>query len=101
VSLLLSEREKQQITDDHEKLALANDWRRLRGLPPANSLEEAYKLATKDKPAKASDFTAAGTDTDVNTLEPDVLLQETAQITADMAILNSGSMQSLAKKARI
>jgi len=94
VSLLLSEREKLQTARDNEKLVLANAWRRLIGLPPANSLEKAYKLTVSGKSATLDNNTVADNGGDVNALVPDVLLQETAQITADMAFLGTGIMLS-------
>lgn len=92
VPLWLAAREVQRTGRDHERLALANDWRKLKGLPPATTLEAAYKLAEsnagKASPSSAPD---AGAD-NAGTLVPDVLLQETAHIVADMAALGVGSL---------
>lgn len=95
VPLLLSEREKLQASRDHEKLELANAWRKLKGLPPAKSLADAYKTTGDSKPGKIHGDDATDGDNDVNALIPDVLLQETAQITADMVVMGIGSMPSL------
>jgi len=94
VSLLLSEREKLQTVRDHEKLVLANSWRKLKGLPPAKNLDEAYKLTGNDKASTDDENSGDDNDNGISGLVPDVLLQETAHITADMAILNVGSMPS-------
>ncbi|MGB9428736.1 MAG: carboxy terminal-processing peptidase [Gammaproteobacteria bacterium] len=93
VSLLLSAREKQQTDRDRTQLALANGWRRLKGLPSATSLEDAYKLAENAKAPEATtslSVNAADTGNDVNGVVPDVLLRETAHVVADMAGLNVG-----------
>ncbi|HVC28019.1 MAG TPA: carboxy terminal-processing peptidase, partial [Gammaproteobacteria bacterium] len=92
VTLLLSERDKLQTTRDDEKLRLANSWRKLKGLPPAKSLDEAYKLTGKDKVSPNDENPGGDNDNGASVLVPDVLLQETANIIADMAILNVGSM---------
>ena len=94
VTLLLSEREKLQTTRDDEKLRLANSWRKLKGLSPAKSLDEAYKLTGKDKASPNDENSGGDNDNGASGLVPDVLLQETANIIADMAILNVGSMPS-------
>ena len=93
VSLVLSTREKLQTTRDDEKLALANAWRKLKGLAPARSLEQAYKMPEGGKAANVDnvDDTANG-DNDMHTHVPDVLLQETAHIATDMAALGIGSI---------
>ena len=72
VSLVMTVRQKQQADDDAKRLTLANAWRKLKGLPPATTLEAALKL-----PKAADDVDAPG-------LEPDVLLNESAQIVADI-----------------
>ncbi|MGA9853907.1 MAG: carboxy terminal-processing peptidase [Gammaproteobacteria bacterium] len=94
VTLLLSEREKLQATSDDEKLALANSWRKLKGLPPATSLDEAYKLLGKGNPSTEDENAGDDSDSDINGLVPDVILRETAHITADMAVLNVGRTPS-------
>ncbi|HLW73592.1 MAG TPA: carboxy terminal-processing peptidase [Gammaproteobacteria bacterium] len=76
VSLVLADREKQRAEDDAKRLAVANGWRRLKGLPPAASLEDALKLPKGDDPAAA--------ESDAEALQPDVLLDESAAIVADM-----------------
>jgi carboxyl-terminal processing protease len=89
VSLVLSEREKQRKDDDKQRLALLNGWRKLKNQPPATSLEEANKpsnpasATTAASTASADDPDAATSDT--AGIEPDVLLDETTQIVADMA----------------
>ncbi len=95
VTLLLSEREKLQTTRDDEKLALANAWRKLKGLPPAKSLDAAYKQTGNSKASTDDENSVDNTDIDIGGLVPDVLLQETAHITADLSILNVGSVPSL------
>jgi len=92
VTLLLSEREKLQHTRDDEKLSLANFWRKLKGLPPAKNLDEAYKLTGTGKASTDGNNSGDDNDNNINGLVPDVLLQETAHITADMAVLNVGRM---------
>lgn len=94
VTLLLSEREKLQVTHDDEKLSLANSWRKLKGLPPAKSLDEAYKLTGTGKASTDDENSGDDNDNDINSLVPDVLLEETAHIIADMAVLNVGRMPS-------
>jgi carboxyl-terminal processing protease len=74
ISLVLADRQKQRAEDDVKHLALLNSWRKLKGLAPVASLEEAMKSAKPD---------AADTDPDSDSL-PDVLLDETAAITADL-----------------
>ena len=93
VPLLFSAREALRTEHDRERLLLANGWRKLRGLPPAANLEAAYKLAgaggaSASTPAHPD---AAGPN-DSGTLVPDVLLQETAHIVADMVALGVGSL---------
>ena len=85
VPLWLAAREVQRTDRDHERLLLANDWRKLKGLPPANTLEAAYKLAESDT-GKTGPNSAPDAD-NPGTLVPDVLLRETAHIVADMAAL--------------
>ncbi|HET7176560.1 MAG TPA: carboxy terminal-processing peptidase, partial [Gammaproteobacteria bacterium] len=78
VSLVLAERQKERGADDAKRLGLANAWRKLEGLPPAATLEEALKTpktATTDPDG-----------TDDPGIEPDVLLDETAQVVADMDV---------------
>ncbi len=82
VSLQLATRQKEQAEDDAKRLALANAWRKLKGLPPATTLEAALKLP---KAAGAAD------EADAPGLEPDVLLDESAQIVADIG--SSGLFQ--------
>ena len=76
VSLVLAERQKQRSDDDAKKLTMLNAWRKLKGLPPAATLEDALKAAKPD--------TSAGSDTDAGGIAPDVLLDETAAIVADL-----------------
>ncbi|MGA9851675.1 MAG: carboxy terminal-processing peptidase [Gammaproteobacteria bacterium] len=97
VSLLLSARQSLRAEQDHEQLDLANGWRRLKGLPPATNLEEAYTLAKAGKGSKPSQVAATddggdGSDNDMNTIVPDVLLRETAHIVSDMAAMRVGSL---------
>ena len=94
VSLLLSAREKQRTEHDRERLALANAWRRLKGLPPVANLEAAYQLTQDGKHAKPGASHSGGNNTSSNSspLVPDVLLRETAHIVADMAALDVGSL---------
>ena len=80
VSLVLTERKKQQADDDAKGLTLANAWRKLKGLPPATTLEAALKLPKSATAAAA----IAADDADSQGLEPDVLLNETAAIVADI-----------------
>jgi len=75
ISLVLAERQKQRAEDDARHLALLNGWRKLKGLPPAVTLEEAMKAA------KSNDGDA---DPDSNGVTPDVLLDESAAIAADI-----------------
>ena len=77
ISLVLTERQKEQAEDDAKRLALANSWRKLKGLAPATSLEAALKLP------KDTGNTPGGDDGDPG-LEPDVLLDESAEIVADI-----------------
>jgi carboxyl-terminal processing protease len=90
VSLRLSEREKLQASRDDQKLALANAWRKLKGLPAAKNLEDAYKLPGSNATLKTG--SVDDDDSDANALVPDVILQETAHITADMSAMGIGSM---------
>ena len=76
VSLVLAERQKQRSDDDAKKLTMLNAWRKLKGLAPAATLEEAIKAAKPD--------TSEGTDTDADGIALDVLLNETAAIVADI-----------------
>ena len=76
VSLVLAERQKQRSDDDAKKLTMLNAWRKLKGLAPAATLEEAIKPAKPDA--------SEGTDTDTGGIAPDVLLNETAAIAADI-----------------
>ncbi|MDE1887922.1 MAG: carboxy terminal-processing peptidase, partial [Gammaproteobacteria bacterium] len=92
VPLWLAAREVQRMDRDRQSLVLANDWRKLKGLPPATTLEAAYKLADTEA-AKTSPKTDADDDADNSgPLVPDVLLQETAHIVTDMAALGVGSL---------
>ncbi|MDE2345259.1 MAG: carboxy terminal-processing peptidase, partial [Gammaproteobacteria bacterium] len=91
VSLLLSERKLQQRKLDDAKLTLANDWRKLRKLPAAKSLDEAYKLPASGTAADGANAS--------NLLVPDMLLQESAQITIDMEKMGIGSMPSIPQAA--
>ncbi|HEU5399447.1 MAG TPA: carboxy terminal-processing peptidase [Gammaproteobacteria bacterium] len=75
VSLVLAERQKERAAEDAKRLVLANAWRKLEGLAPAATLEEALKA-----PKTASDPDGS----DSPGIEPDVLLDETAEIVADM-----------------
>ncbi|HEY1992184.1 MAG TPA: carboxy terminal-processing peptidase [Gammaproteobacteria bacterium] len=76
ISLVLAERQKQRTDDDAKKLAMLNAWRKLKGLGPAATLEDALKAAKPD--------TSEGSDTDAGGIAPDVLLNETAAIAADI-----------------
>jgi len=80
ISLVLSEREKQRAEDDKERLTELNAWRKLKNLPAAASLEDALKTG-KAAPAEAA---AADPEAAAEELQPDVLLDETAQIVTDM-----------------
>jgi carboxyl-terminal processing protease len=75
ISLVLADRQKQRSEDDAKRLALLNGWRKLKGMPPAATLEVAMKAAKPD---------SADADPDSDGLMPDVLLDETAAITADL-----------------
>jgi carboxyl-terminal processing protease len=79
LSLVLAEREKQRAEDDAKRLGFANAWRKLKGLPPAATLEEAFKAPKGSAAAEGNDSDAS------NPLQPDVLLDETAAIVADMS----------------
>ena len=90
ISLVMTDRQKQRSQDDKDRLAIANQWRKLRSLPPAASLEDAYKVPPP--PASGGQIASADTSSegdDSNSVEPDVLLQETAQIVADLSTLGS------------
>ena len=78
VSLVLADRQKEQAEDDAKRLALANSWRKLKGLAPATTLETALKL-----PKGPAGTDPAADDID-DGLEPDVLLNESAEIVADI-----------------
>lgn len=93
VPLLMSAREAQRAERDRERLALANGWRKLKGLPPAVNLEDAYKLAKTDTGNSNSKSEQDADSDDSDTLVPDVLLQETAHIVADLSALKVGSLQ--------
>ena len=54
---------------------MLNSWRKLKGLPVAATLEAALKDAKPD---------SGGADQDAPGIAPDVLLNETAAITADI-----------------
>ncbi|MGH8403694.1 MAG: carboxy terminal-processing peptidase, partial [Gammaproteobacteria bacterium] len=109
VSLMLSVREKQRAEHDRQRLALANSWRQLKGLSPAASLEEAYKLAETGKNPKTVATASTGALTaesntadagdDVNAIVPDVVLQETAHIVADMSATGVRSLPTSASTA--
>ena len=76
ISLVLADRQKQRTDDDAKKLASLNAWRKLKGLAPAATLEDALKAAKPD--------TSEGSDADAGGIAPDVLLAETAAIAADI-----------------
>ena len=76
ISLVLADRQKQRTDDDAKKLATLNAWRKLKGLAPATTLEDALKAAKPD--------TSEGSDADAGGIAPDVLLVETASIAADI-----------------
>ncbi|MDE2070293.1 MAG: carboxy terminal-processing peptidase [Gammaproteobacteria bacterium] len=92
VPLWLAAREVQRTDRDHERLALANDWRKLKGLPPATTLEAAYKLAAADSGKTAPSSTQESSADNPGSLVPDVLLRETAHIVADMDALGIGNL---------
>ena len=75
ISLVLTERQKLRAEDDAKRLATLNSWRKLKGLPAAATLEAALKGATPN---------SGGADVDAEGIAPDVLLNATAAITADM-----------------
>jgi carboxyl-terminal processing protease len=75
ISLVLADRQKLRAEDDAKRLGILNSWRKLKGLPPAATLEAAMKGASPD---------SGGADVDAEGIAPDVLLNETAAITADM-----------------
>jgi carboxyl-terminal processing protease len=75
ISLVLADRQKQRVEDDARHLATLNGWRKLKGLAPAATLEDAMKAAK----AETSDA-----DPDSNGLAPDVLLDESAAIALDI-----------------
>jgi len=76
ISLVLADRLKERKEDDAKKLAMLNAWRKLKGLPPAATLEAAMKGAKPDS--------SEGSDVNADGIAPDVLLNETAAITADI-----------------
>ena len=76
ISLVLADRQKQRSEDDAKKLSMLNGWRKLKGLPTAATLEAAMKSAKPDS--------SEGSDVDASGIAPDVLLNETAAITADI-----------------
>ncbi|MGH8400492.1 MAG: carboxy terminal-processing peptidase, partial [Gammaproteobacteria bacterium] len=93
VSLVLAERKQQRADQDKQQLAMANAWRQLQGLPPATTLEAAYKSARNDKVSGGTDEdTGASPDDSDNGLEPDVLLDATARTVIDMKQLGVGSL---------
>ncbi|MGH8372582.1 MAG: carboxy terminal-processing peptidase [Gammaproteobacteria bacterium] len=97
VSLVLSERKHQRAELDKQRLAMANAWRQLKGLPPAATLEAAFKSAQNDKPDSGNTSsddsgTESGDDSSDNGLEPDVLLDAAAHIVCDMQRLGIGSL---------
>ncbi|HEX6550779.1 MAG TPA: carboxy terminal-processing peptidase [Gammaproteobacteria bacterium] len=96
VSLVLSERKKQRAEHDDQRLAIANAWRQLKGLPPAPTLEAAYKLAQSTKAGPHADGTPTDAGPDDNSgdngLEPDVLLDAAAHIVSNMKALDIGSL---------
>lgn len=92
VPLLLSARELQRTQRDHERLTLANGWRKLKGLPPATTLEAAYKLAAADSGKTGAGSTQESSADNPAALVPDVLLRETAHIVADMDALGIGNL---------
>jgi len=75
ISLVLTERQKLRAEDDAKRLATLNSWRKLKGLPAAATLEAAMKGGTPN---------SGGSDVDAEGIAPDVLLNMTAAITADM-----------------
>ena len=77
ISLVLADRQRLRSEDDAKKLAMLNAWRKLKGLPAAATLEAAMKGAKPDNGGEGSDVDAEG-------IAPDVLLNETAAITADI-----------------
>ena len=91
VSLQLSTRAQQRAEHDQQRLRMVNAWRKLRGLPPAATLEAALKTVQADEPGTVGGQTDnSGNNT--STIEPDVLLDETAHIAADMAASAVGSL---------
>lgn len=75
ISLVLADRQKLRAEDDAKRLAMLNSWRKLKGLPVAATLEAAMKGGKPD---------SGGADVDAEGIAPDVLLNATAAITADM-----------------
>ncbi|HEY1772780.1 MAG TPA: carboxy terminal-processing peptidase [Gammaproteobacteria bacterium] len=75
ISLVLADRQKLRTEDDAKHLAMLNGWRKLKGLAPATTLEAAMKSTNSD---------SGGADVDAEGVAPDVLLNATAAITADM-----------------
>lgn len=107
ISLVMATRKRQRAQDDRARLVLINDWRKLKGLPPASNLENAYKLPTKISPTKSKPGAhsapagASGRPNGASAIVPDVLLREAAHIVADMAALGVGSLpHSMAKTAQ-
>ena len=82
VSLVLAQRQKERTEDDAKRLAVANAWRKLKGLGPAATLEDALK---PPKPAAAASSAAPAVAGSDDGIQPDVLLNETAAIVADMS----------------
>lgn len=97
ISLVLSERKQQRASEDKQRLEIANGWRKLKGLPPATTLEAAYKLPESSTRAKAPSA-ASGTPeldeaaSDSSSLVTDELLQQAGYIAVDMATLNVGRL---------
>ena len=81
VSLVLSEREKQRAEDDKQRLAEMNAWRKLKNLPAAATLEDALKTG---KGAATGSSTDDAAEAAAEELQPDVLLDETAEIVTDI-----------------
>ncbi|MGH7171514.1 MAG: carboxy terminal-processing peptidase, partial [Gemmataceae bacterium] len=94
ISLLLSDRKEQRAREDAQQLVIANGWRRLKGLPAATTLEAAFKLPEtgthSTAPSAASSTPAESTDN--SSLAKDELLQEAADVAADMSALGVGHL---------
>lgn len=101
ISLLLTARKQLRTERDQKRLKLANGWRKLKGLPPATSLEAAYKLpeTATHTTAPSAASSASGTTANTNALVPDELLQETAHIVVDMTKLGVGHLPSSTVRA--